>query len=135
MAHYLLKTEPAEYSFADLVRDKRTTWSGISNAAALIHLRAIRKGDLLVVYHTGGEKQAVGLAQAASDPYPDPSLEDARRAVVDVRVGRRLPEPVPLATFRRDPVLRTTELVRFTRLSVSPLTDLQFARLLQLAGA
>jgi predicted RNA-binding protein with PUA-like domain len=135
VATYLLKTEPSEYSFADLVRDKQTVWDGVTNAAALKHLREIRKGDFLVIYHTGDERQAVGLAQAASDPYADPGATDPRHVVVDVKPGKSLPTPVPLAEFRSDPVLATTELVRITRLSVLPLTDEHFARLLELAGA
>ncbi len=135
MATYLLKTEPSEYSFADLLRDKQTVWDGITNATALKHLRDIRRGDFLVIYHTGDERQAVGLAQAASDPYPDPGATDPRHVVVDVKPGKELPRPVPLSAFKGDPVLSTTELVRISRLSVLPLSDEHFARLLEMAGA
>lgn len=135
VATYLFKTEPSEYSFDDLVRDKQTVWDGVTNATALIHLRAIRKGDFLVIYHTGDERRAVGLAQAASDPYPDPGATDPRHVVVDVKPGKVLPHPVPLSAFKSDPVLTTTELVRISRLSILPLTDEHFARLLELAGA
>lgn len=135
MACYLLKTEPSAYSYEDLLRDKRAVWDGITNAAALIHLRKVKKGDRLVIYHTGGVKAAVGLARATSDARPDPKLSDPKRAVVDLAPERAFPAPVPLAAFRADSVLRTSELVRFTRLSVMPLTDAQFARVLELAGA
>lgn len=135
MACYLLKTEPDAYSYDDLVRDKQTTWDGITNALALKHLRGIAKGDTIVVYHTGKEKQAVGLARAAGAPYPDSKAGDPKRAVVDIKAWKRLPAPVPLAAFREDPVLRKTDLVRISRLSVVPLTDVQLARVLKLAGA
>jgi predicted RNA-binding protein with PUA-like domain len=133
MACYLLKTEPDAYSYDDLLRDKRTTWDGITNAVALKHLRGIVKGDTLVIYHTGKERQAVGLAKALGAAYPDPKAGDPKRAVVDVQAVKRLPGPVPLAAFRSDPVLSRTDLVRMPRLSVVPLTGAQLERLLELA--
>lgn len=135
MPFFLFKTEPSIYSYADLARDKRAVWDGVSNPVALRHLAAIRKGDTLVIYHTGAEKQAVGLAIAASDPYPDPKLSDAKRWVVDLKPVRILPRPVTLATVKADPVLRTTELARLPRLSVMPFSNAHFERLLELAGA
>lgn len=135
MASFLFKTEPTAYSYADLARDRRAVWDGVSNALALIHLRAVRKGDVVVVYHSGKEKRAVGLALAASDAYADPKLGDPRRVVVDLKPGRALPEPVPLSVFKRDSVLRTVELVRLSRLSIMPLDERQLARLLELARA
>lgn len=135
MACYLLKTEPDAYSYDDLVRDKQTVWDGITNALALKHLRGVKKGDTLIVYHTGKEKQAVGLAKAVGAAYADPKAGDPKRAVVDIKAWKRLPAPVPLATFRVDPVLRTSDIVRISRLSVVPLTDTQLARVLKLAGA
>src|SRR5262245_53872215 len=135
MARFLVKTEPSTYSFADLKRDTRTVWDGVSNPVALKHLATIRKGDTVVVYHTGGEKQAVGLATAASDAYPDPKLKDPKRPVVDLTADRALPEPVSLAQVKSDAVLKTTELARLPRLSVMPLGEAQFQRLLKLAKA
>ena len=134
MACYLLKTEPSVYSYEDLVRDKRAVWDGITNAAALIHLRQVKTGDRLVIYHTGDVKAAVGLARSTSDAYADPSQNDAKRAVVDVMPDGAFPNLVPLSTFRSDPLLEATDLVRITRLSVVPLTDAQYARILKLAG-
>ncbi len=135
MARFLVKTEPSTYSFADLKRDKRTVWDGVSNPVALKHLATIRKGDTVVVYHTGDEKQAVGLAVAASDAYPDPKLKDPKRPVVDLAVDRALPRPVTLAQAKSDAVLQGTELARLPRLSVMPFSEAQFQRLLRLAGA
>lgn len=134
MAHWLFKTEPSEYSYADLARDKRVVWEGVSNATALIHLRAVARGDTVVVYHSGKEKSAVGLAQVSKGPYADPKLADPRRVVVDLKPLQAFPTSVPLAEFRADPVLATTELVRITRLSVMPLTPAQHARVLVRAG-
>jgi predicted RNA-binding protein with PUA-like domain len=135
VASFLFKTEPTEYSFADLARDRRTTWSGISNNTALMHLRTVKAGDSIVLYHTGKEKQAVGLAVAAGAPYPDPKLGDPKRVVVDIEAVRAFPKPVALAVFRADRVLKTTELVRITRLSVMPLTAAHFNQILKLAGS
>jgi len=133
MAHWLLKTEPSAYSYADLERDKRTVWEGVSSAPALLHLRAVRAGDSVVVYHTGGEKAAVGLARVSRGAYPDPKLGDERRVVVDLVPVRVFASPVPLTAFRADAELSGSELVRFTRLSVVPLTVAQHERVLELA--
>jgi predicted RNA-binding protein with PUA-like domain len=128
---FLFKTEPSEYSFADLARDKRTVWNGVSNALALIYLRQVKKGDEIVIYHSGPEKSAVGIAVATRAAYPDPKLGDPKRVVVDLVPLRALRNPVPLATFKTDPVLRTVELVRISRLSVMPLTAAQLKRVIQ----
>lgn len=135
MARFLVKTEPSTYSYADLQRDKRTVWDGVSNPVALKHLATIRKGDTVVVYHTGDEKQAVGLAVAASDAYPDPKLKNPKRPVFDLAADRALPKPVTLSAAKADAVLKGTELARLPRLSVMPFTEAQFQRLLRLAGA
>jgi predicted RNA-binding protein with PUA-like domain len=132
MAAWLFKTEPSDYSFADLVRDKSTTWSGVSNATALIHLRKVAKGDTVVVYHTGNEKQVIGLAKVMKGAYPDPALGDPKRVVVDIAPGSAFASPVSLAAFRADPVLRETELIRITRLSIVPLDARQLARVVAL---
>lgn len=135
MAAWLVKTEPSTYSFADLLRDRKTVWDGVSNPVALKHLAAIRKGDTVFVYHTGAEKQVVGVASAASDPYPDPKLEDPGRKVVELAAGKPLPRPVALATVKADAVLASWDLARLPRLSVMPLDETQHRRLLKLAGA
>jgi len=130
---FLVKTEPSTYSFTDLQRDRRTVWDGVSNPVALKHLATIRKGDTVAVYHTGDEKQVVGLAVAASDAYPDPKLKDAKRPVVDLEVDRPIPKPVSLAQVKADATLKTSDLARLPRLSVMPLTEEQFQRILHLA--
>jgi len=99
----------------------------------LKHLRTVEKGDTVLIYHTGDEKAVVGIARAVSNPYADPKLDDPRRVVVDIAPLRALQQPVALATFRADPVLATTELVRISRLSVMPLTAVHLARIEKLA--
>jgi len=117
---WLLKTEPSTYSFDDLVRDKRTTWDGVSNPVALKHLRTMRKGDQAFVYHTGSEKAIVGIARIAGDPRPDPKLDDPRLVVVELEPVRPLRKPVPLAAVKADRRFADFELVRISRLSVMP---------------
>lgn len=133
LARWLLKTEPGEYSFDDLVRDKKTVWSGISNATALKHLRSMAKGDEAIIYHTGDERSAVGLATIASAPYADPDDDDPKLVVVDVRAGKRLATPVPLATIKADKVFAGWDLLRIGRLSVVPVPDAMWDRLAELA--
>lgn len=134
MAHWLFKTEPSEYSYADLARDKHVVWEGVSNATALIHLRAVAKGDTVVVYHTGGDKAVVGLAEVAKGPYPDPKLGEPKRVVVDLKPVLAFETRLPLAEFRTDPVLKSTELVRNSRLSVMPLAPEHFTRIIARTG-
>ena len=119
---WLLKTEPSTYSFDDLVRDKRTTWDGVSNPVALSHLRTMRKGDQAFVYHTGAEKAIVGLARIAGDPRPDPKLADPRLVVVDLEPVRALRRPVSLAAVKADRRFADFALVRISRLSVMPVS-------------
>jgi len=133
MATFLFKTEPGDFSYEDLVREKRTVWQGVKNPVALKHLRTVAVGDTVLVYHTGNVKAVVGVAKAVSKPYPDPALDDAQRTVVYIAPVRALERPVALAEFRADPVLASTELVRLPRLSVMPLSAAQLARVEQLA--
>ena len=133
MATFLFKTEPSDYSFADLERDGHVVWEGVSNATALIHLRNVKQGDTVAIYHTGNEKAVVGIAVVARGAYADPKLDDPRRVVVDLKPKAPLAHPVALATFRADAVLATTELVRISRLSVMPITAAHLARVLALA--
>jgi predicted RNA-binding protein with PUA-like domain len=133
--HWILKTEPSEYGFTDLVRDRRTRWEGVSNAVALKHLRSMLEGDDALIYHTGDEKSLIGLARIASAPYPDPTSEDPRLVVVDVEVGKALPRQVTLAEIKADPAFKDLGLVKMSRLSVVPVEDELWKRLLKMAGA
>jgi predicted RNA-binding protein with PUA-like domain len=132
--HWILKTEPSGYGFTDLVRDRRTRWDGVSNAVALKHLRSMLEGDDALIYHTGDEKSLIGLARIASAPYPDPTSEDPRLVVVDVEAGKPLPRQVTLAEIKADPAFKDLGLVRLSRLSVVPVEDEQWKRLLKMAG-
>ena len=132
--HWILKTEPSDYSFPQLLRDGTTAWSGVRNAQALIHLRAMAKGDRALIYHTGDEKALVGLARIGSAPYADPAAGDPRFVAVDVVAERALPSAVPLADIKADPALADLGLVRHSRLSVVPASAAQWKRLTALAG-
>ena len=103
MAHWLLKTEPGEYSFSMLVKDSKTVWSGVSNNLALQYLRKMRKDETVFIYHTGDERQIVGIAELTSNPYPDPSLKDGKRVVIDIKPLNPLNKPVTLAQLKDDP--------------------------------
>jgi predicted RNA-binding protein with PUA-like domain len=131
MNTWLLKTEPSTYSFGDLEREKAARWDGITNPVALKHLRAAAVGDRAVVYHTGDEKAAVGLAEVVRAAYPDPKNE--RLWVVDLKVGERLAHPVTLATLKADPAFADSPLVKQGRLSFVPLSAAQWQRLAALA--
>ena len=132
---WLLKTEPEEYSFDDLIRDKKTVWDGVTNALALKHLRTIRKGDELLIYHTGNVRAAVGLGKAASDPYPDPARQDPKIVVVDVVPVRRLAQPVTLEAIKASPTFHSFELVRLPRLSVMPVPAVLWKKILQMGDS
>jgi predicted RNA-binding protein with PUA-like domain len=126
---WLLKTEPSAYSYADLERDGRAVWDGVKNPAALANLRAMKRGERAIVYHTGGEKTAVGVAEVAREAYPDPKAKDARLLVVELVPQRRLARPVSLAEIKAMPLFQESPLVRQGRLSVVPLTAAQWRAL------
>ena len=127
---YLLKTEPTVYSFADLQRDKATIWDGVTNPVAVKNLRGMKPGDRLVIYHTGDEKSAVGTATVVSVEVVDP-----KNPQVKIKAGKALAKPVTLAAIKADKALLDMPLVRNSRLSVSPVTERQFQRVLELGGS
>ncbi len=134
MAFWLFKEEPGSYSFADLERDGRTTWSGVNNALAQKHLRSIQKGDQVFFYHTGNEKAVVGIMQAMGDPLPDPEDENGKRVLVTLKPIRKLKHAVTLATIKAEKAFEQWELVRISRLSVMPVTPEIWERILELAA-
>jgi predicted RNA-binding protein with PUA-like domain len=134
MAKWLLKTEPDTYSWDDLVRDKKTTWDGITNALALKHLRTMKKGDLALVYHTGNEKQAIGIAEVTSSAYKHPKELDEHLAVIDLKAKSKLSSPVTLATMKSDPALKGWDQIRNSRLSVVPVPDAIWKRIEELSN-
>jgi predicted RNA-binding protein with PUA-like domain len=118
---YLLKTEPDVYSFADLERERETVWDGVTNAAAVKHLREMKSGDRLVIYHTGDEKTAVGTAKVLSVDAADPKVP-----VVRIRAGKPVKEPRTLAQIKEQKLFANSPLVKQGRLSVVPLTEAQW---------
>jgi predicted RNA-binding protein with PUA-like domain len=133
--YWLLKTEPDDYSYDDLARDKRTVWDGVSNNLALKYLRGIRKGDRALIYHTGDERRLVGVAQVVSDPCPDPEQNDAKLVVVDVKPQKRLKRAVTLDEIKSCQEFADFDLVRLPRLSVMPVREEQWEKLMEMAEA
>lgn len=133
MASWLFKEEPTHYSFDDLLRDGSTTWSGVKNALAQKHLRAVRKGDRIFYYHTGDEKAVVGTAKAAGDAYPDPADKTGKSYVVDVVPVKKLARPVTLAEIKADKRFAEFPLVRISRLSVMPVSEDEWASIIELS--
>ena len=130
---WLFKTEPSTYSWADLERDRRTVWDGIKNALALKHLAAVATGDELLIYHTGDEKAAVGIAKVVRGAYPDPKQKDARLVVVDLQPVKALARPVALGEMRANRELAGFDLLRLPRLSVMPVSAEQWAVIMEMA--
>jgi predicted RNA-binding protein with PUA-like domain len=123
---WLVKTEPGEFSYADLEGDGEAVWDGVSNPAALANLRAMRVGDQVLVYHTGAEKAVVGIAEVTRDAYPDPRRRNERLVVVELKPRQRLARPVTLAQIKASAVFEDSPLVRQGRLSVVPISAEQW---------
>ena len=134
MNYWLVKSEPAAYAWSQLVQDGKTAWTGVRNFQARNHLRAMKKGDLVGFYHSVSDKQVVGLARVAQEFYPDPTAADGDWSGVYLEPVKTLKNQVPLETIKADPILKGMKLVKQSRLSVTPLTPAEFARLLELAG-
>jgi predicted RNA-binding protein with PUA-like domain len=126
---WLFKEEPTHYSFDALAKDKQTTWSGVKNPLAQKHLRAVKKGDRILYYHTGDVKAIVGVAKALGDAYPDPEDSSGKRVVVDIAAVNTLPRPVTLAAIKADAAFKDFALVRMSRLSVMPVSDAEWKRI------
>ena len=123
---WLFKTEPSAYSFQRLQKDRRTVWDGVKNNLALKNLREIKRGDEILIYHTGSEKAAVGIARAISGSYPDPQGKDPKLLVVEIQVDKPLARPVTLAEMKANTKLKSFDLVRLPRLSIVPVSDEQW---------
>jgi predicted RNA-binding protein with PUA-like domain len=128
--NWLFKEEPANYSFDAFTKDKRTTWSGVRNPVAQRNLRGVKRGDRVFYYHTGKEKSVVGIAKAIGDAYPDPQDKSGKFSVVDISPVEKLARPVTLAEIKADPAFKQFPLVRISRLSVMPVTDEEWDRIL-----
>jgi predicted RNA-binding protein with PUA-like domain len=132
--YWLVKQEPGTYSWNDLLKEGRTGWTGVRNFQARKHLREMRKGDPVLFYHSGAEKRVVGLAMVQREAYPDPTAKEGDWTAVDLVPEKGLSKPVTLAAIKADSTLKEIPMVRQSRLSVTPLTREQFARVLELAG-
>lgn len=133
MNHWIVKSEPGAYSWNDFQKEGRTAWTGVRNFQARNNLRAMKKGDAVFFYHSGDEKQVVGVARVAAEAYPDPTAKEGDWSAVDLTPVKPVRQAVALATVKQDPLLKDMLLVRNSRLSVTPLTAAQFARLLEIA--
>lgn len=131
---WLFKTEPGAYSFQQLQKDQRTVWDGVKNNLALKHLSEVKKGDGILIYHTGDEKAAVGIARALSGAYPDPKKRDPKLLVVDIEPVKDLPRPVTLSEMRANSKLAKFDLLRLPRLSVMPVSEEQWKAIEAMAG-
>jgi predicted RNA-binding protein with PUA-like domain len=123
---WLFKTEPSAYSFQQLQKDQRTVWEGVKNNLALKNLAQVKKGDWILIYHTGGDKAAVGVAQAVSGAHPDPEKKDPKLLVVDIKPVKPLPRPISLAQMKDNPKLAKFDLLRLPRLSVMAVSEEQW---------
>lgn len=131
--YWLTKQEPDSYSWDTLVEEQTTAWTGVRNFQARNHLRAMKKGDLVLFYHSGDAKEVVGIARIVREAYPDPTATDGDWVAVDMAAVKPVKKPVALAAIKQDAVLKEMPLVRQSRLSVSPVAADQFRRLLELA--
>ncbi len=130
MNYWLVKQEPESYSWTDFVGEGRAAWTGVRNYQARNNLRAMQKGDLVFFYHSGDEKQIIGLARVAKPAYPDPTAGEGDWVAVDLTPVKPLAKPVSLAGIKSDAILKDLPLVKKSRLSVSPVAQPQFDRLL-----
>jgi predicted RNA-binding protein with PUA-like domain len=132
MGKWLIKSEPSAYSYDDLLKEKKTAWTGIRNFAARLHLRAMQKGDEVFFYHSNEGLAIVGTCKVVKTAYQDPTTDDENWVAVDVAAGKKLKHPVTLATIKADPLLTNMALVRISRLSVSPVTEEEWERVMEL---
>ncbi|HEY9599212.1 MAG TPA: EVE domain-containing protein [Cyanophyceae cyanobacterium] len=134
MAYWLLKSEPQDYAWADLAQSGRAVWDGVKNPLALKYLRTMQPADKALIYHTGKERQVVGIAEIVTEPYPDPALNDPKFVVVEIQPVRSLPHPVTLAQLKQSGNFTGFDLLRLPRLSVVPVSEEHWGQILQLAG-
>ena len=134
MAHWLIKSEPSAYAWDQLVKDKRTSWTGVRNAQASANLKAMKTGDLCFFYHSNEGKEIVGIAKVLKEAYPDPTDKAGKSVTVDVAAVEPVKQPVTLAALKADPAFKEFKLVRQSRLSVVPVSDDHWKRILKMGG-
>ena len=133
MAYWLIKSEPFKYSYDQLEKDKQTTWDGVRNYAARLHLRAMKKGDLAFFYHSNEGVEIVAIAKIAKEAYQDPTTDVEGWVAVDVAPHKRLKKPVTLAAIKAEKRLNNMALVKLSRLSVQPVTEEEWAIVMEMA--
>jgi predicted RNA-binding protein with PUA-like domain len=134
MAYWLVKSEPAVYSWDQLEKEKETVWSGVRNYAARINLRAMKKGDQVLYYHSNEGLNIVGIAKVVKEAYPDPTAEGDTWFAVDIKAFKKLKQPVSRDDIKADKRLTSMALVRLGRLSVQPVTDEEWDIVMKMAG-
>ncbi|HTN06241.1 EVE domain-containing protein [Agriterribacter sp.] len=134
MAYWLVKSEPFTYSWDQLVKDKQTFWDGVRNYAARNNLKAMKKGDEVLFYHSNEGLEIVGIAKVAKEHYPDPTADDDTWVVVDIKPYKKLQQPVSLAQIKSDKRLADMALVRLGRLSVQPVTEKEWQIIMEMAA-
>ena len=134
MNYWLVKQEPEAYSWSAFVKDGKTSWTGVRNFAARLHLRAMKKGDPVFYYHSNTGKEIVGLARVEKEAYPDPTATEGDWSSVDLAAVKPLKTPINLDTLKADNILKNMKLIKISRLSVSPVTKEEYDRILKLSG-
>ncbi len=135
MAHWLLKSEPSSYSWDQLVKEKRTAWTGVRNFQAAANLKAMKAGDRCFFYHSGEGKEIVGIAEVVKAAYPDPTDKEGKAVAVDVKAVEPVKQPVTLAAIKADAKFKEFKLVRQSRLSVVPVSDDHWKLIVKMSGA
>ena len=134
MAYWLVKSEPFKYSWDQFVKDKKTFWDGVRNYGARNNLKAMKKGDEVLFYHSNEGVEIVGIAKVAKEFYQDPTTEEAAWLVVDLKPVRKLKNSVPLDVIKKDGRLINMDLVRLGRLSVQTVKEEEWKIVMELAG-
>jgi predicted RNA-binding protein with PUA-like domain len=134
MNYWLVKSEPSAYGWDQLIKDKKTTWDGVRNYAARTHLKAMKKGDEVLFYHSNEGTEIVGIAKVDKESYQDPTTEDSNWVAVDLKPYKKLKNPVSLTQVKADKRLKEMPLVRIGRLSVQPVTEKEWKIIMELAG-
>jgi predicted RNA-binding protein with PUA-like domain len=134
MSYWLVKSEPDAYSWQQLEKDKQTAWTGVRNYAARLHLRSMKKGDEVLFYHSNEGLEIVGIAKVAREAYQDPTTGDDRWVAVDLKSHKKLKRPVGLDEIKKDKRLKDMALVRIGRLSVQPVTEKEWAAIMELSA-
>ncbi|MFS8082044.1 MAG: EVE domain-containing protein [Ginsengibacter sp.] len=133
MNYWLAKSEPSVYNIDELKKDKITTWDGVRNYAARIHLRNMKKNDLVLFYHSNEGMEIIGIAKVAKEAYPDPTTEDERWVAVDLKFFKKLKKPVTLSEIKKEKKLKEMALIRISRLSVQPVSDEEWKIIMHMA--